>query len=371
MRDVGAYGVVVAADLVGADARCQDSPQLQSALAEVEKCATEATRLEATGVTRADIDRLAFVGVLSAGVTDEWTPSQARELQERLAAASGALWFVMTQHRSPAVAAQETRNRALRERYAQPLATGSMLGAVSFAHLRRPRPSVVAKRVDGGWQVSGQLDWITSWGLADVLLLMAETDDGQVVQMLFPASERAGLTIVGELSLAAMQGTSTVGAILEDLRVPDSEVAHVLAKRDWLAADGQRSGNVPPAVVGLARAALNSLLAAAAQRRWPEAAGLAKRWRKQLVGLRARAYYLADEVEAAESLGERLEIRGALTRLAQDITSMAVAAQGGRAMVMSSPEQRWAREALFSLVQAQTLATRNALIASYLGPATD
>ncbi len=34
-------------------------------------------------------------------------------------------------------------------------------------------------------------------------------------------------------------------------------------------------------------------------------------------------------------------------------------------MLLSSPEQRWAREALFALVQAQTQVTREALIATY------
>jgi hypothetical protein len=36
-------------------------------------------------------------------------------------------------------------------------------------------------------------------------------------------------------------------------------------------------------------------------------------------------------------------------------------------MLTSSPEQRWAREALFALVQAQTAATRAALLATYRG----
>jgi hypothetical protein len=34
-------------------------------------------------------------------------------------------------------------------------------------------------------------------------------------------------------------------------------------------------------------------------------------------------------------------------------------------MLLSSPEQRWAREAMFALVQAQTQVTREALLAAY------
>ncbi len=226
-----------------------------------------------------DVDRLAAAGVLSAGLVDGWSPAQAREVQEQLAGASGALWFVLTQHRSPAEAARTTENSTLGDRWAAALVSGASLGAVAFAHLRRAgTPTVSATRHGDGWAVSGRLDWITSWGLADVLLLMAETSDGDVVQALLPASERAGLTIAGELPLAAMQGTSTVGALLDGMYVGDTEVARVLPKTEWLAVDAARTANAPPAVFGLTRAALNALIAAAQQRRWSTASDLATRW---------------------------------------------------------------------------------------------
>jgi alkylation response protein AidB-like acyl-CoA dehydrogenase len=276
----------------------------------------------------------------------------------------------MAQHASPAKAAMTSENAELRTRWADGLASGRLLGAVSFAHLRRARPTVVATRGRGGWNISGRLDWVTSWGLAEVLLLMAETEDGAVIQALIPAQERKGLRVTGELCLVAMQGTSTVGAVLEDAQVADAEVAHVVSKNDWLAADVQRTANVPAAVVGLARAALNALSREAEQRQSAEAADLAERWRRQLVRERADAYRLVDDVDPSQALGERRAIRASLTKLAQDATAMLVAVQAGRSMLMSSSAQRWAREALFALVQAQTAMTRTALIEAYLADAT-
>ena len=350
---------------IGPDVGCEQSVPLAVALDAIAGFAPEAERLERSGVTEADVRRLASVGVMTVGGGNEFSPAQEREIQEQLAAASGALWFVSAQHRSPAVAAQNTSNRALRQRYADGLASGALLGAVSFAHLRRAKPTVVAERLGAGWTISGRLDWITSWGVADVLLLMAETADSHVVQCLLPAQARPGLDITGELSLAAMGGTSTVGAVLEGMTVADSEVADVLPKSQWALSDAHRTANVPAAVVGIARAAVNALTELASERSWAELKALATEWSSHLIADRRRAYELVDDVAPEEALDERLALRGSVTKLAQDATAMLVAAQAGRAVLTSSAAQRWSREAMFALVQAQTPVSRNALIAAY------
>lgn len=354
-------------DVIGADVRVSASAQLTAAVDAVRVTAPDAERLEAEGVSRADVSRLAAAGVLSAGLVDGWSSAQAREVHEQLAGASGALWFVVTQHRSPAEAARTTENAALREKWAAGLRSGTALGAVAFAHLRRPgAATVVAAREGDGWRVSGRLDWITSWGMADALLLMAESPTGEVVQALLPASERHGLRITGELALAAMGGTSTVGAVLDGMRVSDAEVSRILPKREWLAADALRTSNAPPAVFGLTRAALNALIASAAQRQWATAATLADEWREQFQRIRSRAYTLVDEVAPDEALEERVALRAEITKLAQDVTGALITVEAGRSMLLSSPGQRWAREAMFALVQAQTQVSREAQVASYL-----
>ena len=53
------------------------------------------------------------------------------------------------------------------------------------------------------------------------------------------------------------------------------------------------------------------------------------------------------------------------TKLAQDATAALITLQAGRAMLTSSSAQRWAREAMFALVQAQTTQTRAALVEAY------
>ena len=63
-------------------------------------------------------------------------------------------------------------------------------------------------------------------------------------------------------------------------------------------------------------------------------------------------------------------MRASLTKLALDATAMLVTVQAGRAMLTSSSAQRWAREAMFALVQAHTTETRGALVEVYRASAT-
>jgi len=287
-----------------------------------------------------------------------------RELTEQLAGASGALWFVSAQHRSPAEAAQATDNAALRTRWAAPLASGQALGAVAFAHVRRPGPpSVVAEPTRSGWQVSGRLDWVTSWGLADVLLLMAQTPEGDVVQLLLPAEARPGLVVTGRLPLAVMGGTSTVGVRLDGMAAGSEEVAAVVPHSDWLERDALRTANASPASFGLARAAVDRLADTAVRRGSDEGTELAGVLAERLVSVRREAYALVDDAPPEAEVTRRVELRAEALDLCVGATTALVAAEGGRAMLLDSPAQRWAREALFLLVQAQTGALREQLMA--------
>ena len=330
--------------------------------------AASAERTDVEGVHRSQLDGLALAGLLGA-----WAPPElggggapdpvVRELIEGLAAASGAVWFVAAQHRSPAEVALRSPNEEVRGRWALPLASGRALGAVALAHLRRPgSPAVVAVPDGSGWRVSGRLDWVTSWGLADALLLMAETEGGDVVQALVPAVERPGLAVTGRLPLVAMGATATVGMRLEAMWVGANEVARVLPKAEWAARDAERTANASPASFGLARVAADRLAATAERRGSAGAADLAAELSERVVAVRRQAYTLVDDVPPAEQVPERVRLRAEALDLAHRAAVAVVAAEGGRSMILDSPAQRWAREALFQLVQAQTGPLREELL---------
>jgi len=81
--------------------------------------------------------------------------------------------------------------------------------------------------------------------------------------------------------------------------------------------------------------------------------------------LRQRAYRLVDEVPAEEQVEQRLRLRAQTLHLLLTSSAALVAAGAGAAVSLGSPAQRYAREALFLLVQAQTAPVRAATLEVY------
>ena len=68
---------------------------------------------------------------------------------------------------------------------------------------------------------------------------------------------------------------------------------------------------------------------------------------------------------AGERTAERTTLRGELAALTVRAAHALIAARSGSALLADSPEQRWAREAAFHLVQAQTAAVRAAQLTAF------
>jgi len=82
---------------------------------------------------------------------------------------------------------------------------------------------------------------------------------------------------------------------------------------------------------------------------------------------RAQAYALLTSVPRLERVTERAALRGELGELTVRAANALVAARSGSALLAESPEQRWAREASFHLIQAQTAQIRVAQLAAFAG----
>lgn len=66
---------------------------------------------------------------------------------------------------------------------------------------------------------------------------------------------------------------------------------------------------------------------------------------------------------------ERAALRAEVTALTVHVAHALIAARSGSALLRGSPEQRWAREAAFHLVQAQTAGVRVAQLRAFAGRA--
>jgi len=326
-----------------------------------EVLAPAAAAVDAGWVPRSHLAALAAAGVFgvhaprSAGGAQA-SPAVARAVDETLAGADLATWFVQTQHHHPVrvLAAVGGPDDLLAD-----LAAGRRVAGIALAHLRRwPDRPVRAERAGAGWRLDGVAPWYTGWGLNDVALVGAATPGGDVVLALVPARAGDGVTPSEPLRTAAVQAARTVTLTFEGYWVAADAVVAVRPHAAWAAADRDATANVQPAVLGLAGAALRRLARRGEERDEPEAVRAAARIGAQVDAVRAEAYRLLDEVPAGQERGRRLELRAAAQRLLVDATTALVLAGAGGSMAAGAPAQRMAREALFLLVQAQTADAR-------------
>lgn len=155
---------------------------------------------DAGEVPAAHVRALAAAGVF--GLSGPGVPAAVeRAVQEVLAGACAATWFVQVQHTGTAIRVQRAvaggrSTLTVGQRVwpaadlAASLLAGSVVGGTALADMRREDRPVRAERVPGGWRVTGRVAWYTGWGLNDVMMLGAVADDGSVVMGLVRRSRR-------------------------------------------------------------------------------------------------------------------------------------------------------------------------------------
>jgi alkylation response protein AidB-like acyl-CoA dehydrogenase len=327
------------------------------------------------GVPRRSFEALAAAGLLGTALEPH---TLQRELAERLFLADGSLSFCWLQHQLPLrrlLAARSTPEApaadALRDRWLEPVATGQALAGVAFAHLRRPgEPNPAATRITGGWRLDGRLDWITSWDIADLVLLCIRCRDAagdRVVGLLLPAgvsdaSLPRGIELGDPLALLAMGGTHTRPMQLDGAELPDSQVLFVEEFSRWSEADAATVCRVSPVVFGCIRGAIADLHQVASLHDDGQALELVDQLARECRQLRRGAYGLIDaDPEASAQLRPRhRELRAQALELAMRTSEAAVIAHAGAAMATGCEAGRRLREASFLLVQAQTADSRRA-----------
>lgn len=356
-------------DVIGPDDAVGEwrlSPDAESVLQAI---ADRAAESDARGIDRSQIDALAMAGLLG----DPLEPAaRQREVAERIAMADASMWFCWAQHQSPlkTLAAARSGDHApvveeLQARWLEGLRDGRYLGAVAFAHLRRPgAPDPIAERVHGGWAINGRLDWVTSWDIADVMLVMvrASGDYSDKIVCCYLAAGRdpaylTGMHVQEPLKLLAMSGTHTRPIVFDDVKVPDTSVAALLDFDEWARMDAHKTIDANPACFGIIRGAVQELQGIADKRQdsriFEAVDSLSRRARE----LRRRAYAAIDVDGPTD---ERVDLRARSLQLTIQAATAVVTARAGAAMYSGCSAERRVREAMFLQVQAQTARTRAA-----------
>jgi hypothetical protein len=328
--------------------------------------APHAAEVDATTVPRSHLDALGQAGLLGVGASGEDGPAASpvlvRRIQQVLAGADCATWFVSAQHHGTVRMVADS-DADCRPEVLPRLVTGEKIAGTAFAHLRRwPDRPVEAERVPGGWKFTGVAPWYTGWDLNDVCSLGGATATGEVVFALVEARPQPGLTASDPLRMAAMTATCTVRLRFDELVVPDSRILSRTPIELWLRADRRQTVNPNPAVFGVTEAAIRQLATRSEEADLAVGVAAAHRLAERLAAAQAEADHLLDDVPPDEAHDARLAFRAEAQRLMVDATTALVVAGAGRSLTSTDPAQRWAREAAFLLVQAQTRPAREALL---------
>ena len=228
-----------------------------------------------------------------------------------------------------------------------------------------PTPPVVATPLGGGaWRLDGHVPWATGWGVLDYVALAGVTHDGQVVTGLLPFGAQPGLRVSSPQALLAMSASWTVSLDLEDVWVTPANMISVETVDAWRVHDDRKNANATPATFGLARMLLQALSET------EDGAEFADQLAGDVAACRKRAYALADDPCSDVAIHEeRMRVRGNSLHLLTLCSQSLIAAMGGQAMNSVGDPARWAREAMFHLVQGQTRGVRRAILEATRLPA--
>jgi alkylation response protein AidB-like acyl-CoA dehydrogenase len=311
-----------------------------------------------------------------------------REITEILASYCGVTTFIQAQHHGPSRMIFNGPNDTLKARVLPELATGRMMCAVSFAHLRRPGPPVLtATPTAGGYRLNGTAPWVTGWGLMSQVAFGATLLDGAPVEngndrfiyVWVPAEREAfpdmfadvqptdgdwgRLTASAPLPLCAMNASATVELRCDHLFVPE---AHRLSQSDReTMRRNDRNGVLGATVMplGCTAGSVRQLCATADRRHIAAITRAATVFAREWEQTRAEVLEWNARGGDPEFFAHAVQLRARVIELGVRAAHAAVAANSGAANNLSHPAQRLFREAMFYTVQAQTFEVMDATLA--------
>lgn len=232
-------------------------------------------------VDPAALRELGELGFMGMTVPERWGGagldyvSYALALVE-VAAGDGAVSTIMSVNNAPVCAILDSRGSdALKEQYLRPLATGEMIGAFALTEPQAGSDAAAlattAVRTDGGYEISGTKQFITSGRIAGAVIVFAVTDAAAgkrgISAFLVPAGT-PGMTVSSLEDKMGQEASDTAQLTLDAVRVPTSHRIGDEGEGYRIALANLEAGRIGIAAqcVGMARAALDHALAYAKER---------------------------------------------------------------------------------------------------------
>lgn len=281
----------------------------------------------------------------------------------KIAAASGILAFLQTQHQSAAT--QIARfGSAVQKALLPAMATGQVKIGVGFSHLRRSgKPALLATPRGKGFTLTGVIPWITGHGFFSRAIAGATLPNGDELYALIPlkTSQQTGggqLDCGRALPLAAMNLSNTVSVALHQWQIEPEDLLVIKPAGSIQAGDRQKILHHGFFALGCAHGVLRFLEFA----EFPQIRPL----QQQLKHLHRKMFAAIASPPAPYQTQLQLRIQAVVT--AQQYAAIALTLAGGTGNLLTHPAQRLYREALMFSIFGQTQALRNATLQTLIPP---
>ncbi len=304
------------------------------------------------------LDGLIKHSLLSARIPQSWgglelNPEMFYLLQQLLSQYSGALAFLQLQHQGAVNAIVKSENEALKQNYLTKIVKENLLCGLGFSQLRRQgKPMITATPIQGGYEINGNVPWITGFDFFDIFILGATLPEGQELRGIVPFTPSSQVRFSEPMKLGAMQSTNTVTATFENYFLPENNIVAIAQPGDIHNNDKKVVLYPCFLVLGCAKAGLN-IVEIVAQK-------------KQLDFIKEAYDHLYEEWQICHnkirtainienrSFEDDLQLRVWSINLAQRCATAAVTVSSGAANYYNHPAQRVYKEALVFSVFAQT-----------------
>ena len=313
--------------------------------------------------------------LLAIRVPKSWGGSQLSELdflrfQIMVARYSGALAFLQTQHQSAGSLLEASPNQSLKQEYLPRMARGKVLVGVGFSQLRRRgEPPLKAVPVAGGYQLEGEVPWVTGFGFFEDFIIGATLPDGREVYGMVPLQDTdrqsgGSISFSPPMELAAMASTNTVRAKLREWFLPSDRVVSVQPAGSIHKKSEKNVLHHGFFALGCAQAGLDILETVYQKKQLPFLQQAFDSLNQELTSCR-RAMFEALPPQS-QMFEQRLQLRAWAINLAGRCSQAAVTASSGAANSNDHRAQRVYREALMFTVSGQTVAVMEATLKQLL-----
>lgn len=256
--------------------------------------------------------------------------------------------FILSQ-REAAIRQISKGPEELKSKYLPRLAAGEIYATVGLSQLSTSRqhlgPSLLATPLEnGGFQLDGEIPWVTGADQAEVVVAGATLADSRQVLIAIPSDRLRGC-IDPPLALASLVSSRTSLIHCRGIQV-GREAVIVQPTESVLGKIGGGGLETSSLAVGLASAAAEFLKAESAKR--PELTATFERFDKAIRNCRGRLHELAKGTPPSPEM--TLALRADCTRLALRASQAALMIAKGNGFVVPHPAQRWSHQAMFFLV---------------------